>query len=297
MSQRLTGKIAVVTGSGQNIGRAIAVELARQGAKVVTNSRTPGNAAGTATDAAQEIKALGGEATAVFADVSTTEGAKRVMAACLEAYGGIDILVNNAGWGQVQGMPEVTDESWDTDMTINLRSQFVCTRAALPAMMAKKRGRIINLGSRVALNGTFGMAGYAAAKAGVIGFTMVLAREMAPHGITANCVLPTATTPKVEAHRRARAVLTGVYQAPSSKHMPEHIAPLVAYLATEEAAKVTGQLFHITGGDITHFSFGEVKRMLTKDGKWSVDELVAAIPAHLGPDLGLKAATVPPAGT
>ena len=297
MSQRLQGKIAVVTGSGQNIGRAIAMELARQGAKVVTNSRTPGNAAGTASDAAQEIKALGGDATAVFADVSTTAGAKQVMAACLEAYGGIDILVNNAGWGQVQAMPEVTDEGWEMDMRINLNSQFACTRAALPAMMASKRGRIVNLGSRVALNGTFGMAGYAAAKAGVIGFTLVLAREMAQHGITVNCVMPTATTPKVEAHRRSRAVLTGVYQEPSKKHMPEHIAPLVAYLATDDAAKVTGQLFHITGGDITHFSFGEVKRMLMKDGMWSVEELVTAIPAHLGPDLGLKAATVPPSAT
>ena len=284
MPPRLQGRVAVVSGSGQNIGRAIALELASQGAKVVTNSRSPNNPDGTAEDTAKAIAAAGGTAVPVFADVSTMNGAQSLIEACLKAYGTVDILVNNAGRGSVEAMPGVSEAAWDEMINVNLKSPFACIKAALPDMIANKNGRIINVGSRASLNGTAGMIGYASAKAGVIGMTGVLAREVEQHGITVNCIMPAAFTPRVEANARLRVEQAGHVYSPSNR-TAEHIAPLVAYLATDEAAKINGQLFWVSGGEIIHFRLAEPGTVLYKDGKWSVEELTKAVPTHFGADL------------
>lgn len=269
--------------------------MGRQGAKVVTNSRSPANTQGTAADTAKEITSAGGGAIAVFADVSTMDGGKRLIDECLKAYGTIDILVNNAGYSNRGLIQEITEAAWDEMINVNLKSQFVCNRHAAPVMMAKGSGRIVNVGSLAAINGPPGLLAYSTAKSAIFGFTTVLARELVDHGVTVNCVMPTATTPKVEASRRYRAQLTGQYHAPSTTRLPEHIAPFVAYLATDEAKFINGQVFRVSGGDVTRYTGMPSDKMLTKQGKWSVEELTSAVPNTFGRDLQVAPLTAPPA--
>lgn len=290
----LDGKTAVVTGSGQGIGKAIALLLAAQGASVVTNSRHPDNTEGTAAGVAAEIEHSGGKALAVFADAGTMEGAKRIIQASVETYGAIDILVNNAGGGVTAEIGELTEVQWDYVILTNLKSQFAPIRHAVPFMQANKSGRIINIGSRVGVRGSLGLSAYAAAKAGVVGFTWSLAMELGPSGITVNCMMPTATTNRTEESRRKRATLGTPYHAPSNTRMPEHVAPIVAYLASEQAQHINGQLFYASGGEVTLYSRLAPTKTIYHSNKWSVNELAQIVPAAFGPDLNLANAPIPP---
>ncbi|MCL0102325.1 SDR family oxidoreductase [Dehalococcoidia bacterium] len=289
MTKRFDGKVAVVTGSGQSIGKEIALLLAKEGAKVVTNNRNADTPEGTAEQTAQTIKASGGQAVAVYGDVGTIEGGNRIINTCLDTFGTIDILINNAGGGTgTMPLEHFSEEEWDYGIDSNLKGQFTCTRLALPVMKAKGWGRVINISSRVGLHGLTGMTVYAAAKAGIMGLTFALALELRGTGITANCVSPTANTVRSERTRDARAAATGGHRLdPSPLQTPEHIAPICVYLATEETAGITGQIFYATGGEVTLYKGPWPEKSIRKDSKWSLDELSTAFPKAFGTELDL----------
>jgi 3-oxoacyl-[acyl-carrier protein] reductase len=242
----LTGKVAIVTGSSRGIGRAIALLLARQGAKVVVNS---GRSTEAADQVVAEIRAAGGEAINVSADVSVAADAERLIKTAIDTFGRLDILVNNAGTTRDTLLMRMSEDDWDAVMDLNLKGTFHCTKAAVRPMLRAKTGRIINITSVSGLAGNAGQANYAASKAGLVGFTRSVARELASRAITCNAVapgyVPTALTNVLTDELKAKAVEAIPLGRTGT---PEEIAAAVLYLASDEAAYVTGHVLTIDGG-------------------------------------------------
>jgi 3-oxoacyl-[acyl-carrier protein] reductase len=242
----LNGKSAVVTGASRGIGRAIAAELARRGAKVVVNYAR--DEAG-AQAAVESIKAAGGEARAVQADVSDYKAAEGLIKACIDGYGGIDILVNNAGTTRDMVMMLMPEADWDVVIQTNLKSAYNCSKAAVKSMLRKRAGRIVNITSVVGIAGNGGQTNYAASKAGLIGLTRALAREVGPRNITVNAVapgfVPTALTNDLPADLKEASLK----QIPLGRWgTVEDVAHAVAFLASAEAGYITGQVLTVDGG-------------------------------------------------
>ena len=240
----LSNRVAIVTGSGRGIGRAIALKLAEVGATVVVNDVDE-----AAEAAAQEIKDMGRQSLAVLADVSSSADVSRLVEETVSAYGKIDILVNNAGITRDQLLLRMSDEDWDKVLSVNLRSVFLCTRAVLRHMLKQRWGRIISIASIVGIMGNKGQANYAAAKAGIIGFTRTVAKEVASHGITANAIAPgfidTEMTQQLrEEWKQELKKLIPLGELGS----PRDVAEAVAFLASEEARYITGQVLGVDGG-------------------------------------------------
>jgi 3-oxoacyl-[acyl-carrier protein] reductase len=294
MAGRLDGRVAVVTGSGQSIGRAIALLLAREGAAVVVNSRRERNTDDTPTarDTLAAIRDAGGTATAVFADVGTARGCEAIIGAAVGEYGRVDILVNNAGGGRVKAMVDTTDDEWAEDLAGNLTSQFRCARLAVPGMSERGWGRIINIGSSVGVFGMPSMTSYAASKAGVIGFTLALAQELEGAGITCNYVLPSATTVRNDRTRAERERQTGHVASGSPWRTPEAVAPLVVHLCSDAAGRCNGQVIYVAGGQITRYVWPPQAMTMVKPGHWTLDELDELLPRYFGHDL--PAPSIPP---
>ncbi len=242
----LQDKIALVTGSSSGIGAAIAKELATRGATVAINYR--GNAAGAAAVAA-EISAAGGKSALFQADVSNVEEATALVKAVEKELGRIDILVNNAGTTRDTLLMTMKEADWDAVIDTNLKSVYAVTRAALRGMLKKRNGRIINITSVVGLAGQGGQANYAASKAGIIGLTKSLAREVGSRNITVNAVapgfVPTALTDVLTDEQREAVIA----QTPLGRlGTPEEVAYAVAALADDRAAFITGQVLSVDGG-------------------------------------------------
>jgi 3-oxoacyl-[acyl-carrier protein] reductase len=241
-----SGKVALVTGSSSGIGAAIAKELAGKGAKVAVHFR--GNAEGANTVAAA-IRALGGQPLLCQADVSDAQQAADLVKQVQTELGGLDILVNNAGTTRDALLLTMSEVDWDTVIATNLRSVYAVTRAALRGMVRKRWGRIINITSVVGLTGQAGQANYAASKAGIIGFTKSLAREVASRNITVNAVapgfIPTALTGVLTEEQRAE-ILRNTPMGRMGE--PDEVAWAVAFLADARSGFITGQVLTVDGG-------------------------------------------------
>ena len=242
----ISNRVAIVTGSARGIGQAIALKLAEVGATVVVNDI---GEAEPLESVAEEIRAMNRQSLAVIADVSSSTEVANLVDKTINTYGKVDILVNNAGITRDQLVLRMSDEDWDTVLNVDLKSAFFCTRAVLRSMLKQRWGRIISITSIVGEVGNPGQANYAAAKAGIIGFTRSIAKEVASRGITANAIAPgfidTKLTQQLE-ERQAQELLKRIPLGYLGS--PRDVAEAVAFLASEEARYITGQVLNVDGG-------------------------------------------------
>lgn len=241
----LDNKVAIVTGGSRGIGKSIALELARQGAKVVINYNSNADAANAVV---KEIEALGSQAYASQADVSDSAQAKVLIEDAIRQFGKVDILVNNAGITRDRSFLKLTEENWRKVIDVNLNSAFNTTSAVLPLMVEQKFGRIINISSVIGQSGNIGQTNYAASKAGLIGFTKSLALETANKGVTVNAICPGFIETEMVAEIPGEILEKIVSKIPQRRlGQPQEIARAVVYLASE-GDYITGQQLNINGG-------------------------------------------------
>ena len=300
MGARLKGRAAVVTGAGRGIGRAIAELLASEGAAVVVND-LGGNVDGSgassspADEVVAAIEAKGGRAVANYDSVADFQAAERIVGTAVKEFGAIDILVNNAGILRDRMIFNMAEEEWDAVIAVHLKGSFNCARHASAQMRKQKYGRIISLSSTSGVFGNSGQVNYGAAKDGIAGLTRVIARDLGKYGITVNAVCPgastrmTQTVPDSARTARTKSGIQGpggaqrVFQLANTG--PENVAPWVAYLATDAAKDVNGQIFFVMGGLIALLNYPAPARTMQKDGRWTPEEIATLFPRTLGMDL------------
>jgi 3-oxoacyl-[acyl-carrier protein] reductase len=245
-SHSLQGRTAIVTGGSRGIGRAICLELARRGAAVLVNYNRSSQAA---EEVVAQIQSEGGQATVFQADVSDFKQAQDLVKAATDTYGSLEILVNNAGITRDTLVMMMSEEDWDHVISTNLKSTFNCSKAAVRTMMRKRYGRIINITSVAGQMGNAGQTNYSASKAGQIGFTKSLAREVAARNITVNAIAAGYIETDIWADVPEEAKQAALSIIPlGRKGQPEEIASAVAFLASDQAAYITGQVLGVDGG-------------------------------------------------
>ena len=306
----LDGKVAIITGSGRGIGRGMALLFAKEGAKVVVVD--PGaNVDGTGTDngpadqVVDEVRSAGGEAAPCYESVATMDGGEKIIQTALESFGRLDILVNNAGILRDRMIFNMTEEEWDAVIAVHLKGHFCCAKPASIIFRQQRYGRIINFSSVSGLVGLPGQSNYGAAKSGIAGFTRVVARDLGRYGVTCNAISPGATTrmtstvPDSTRQLRARAGIGAPgsqrqrpQQAPVSRD-PDMVAPMAAYLASDDAWSINGQIFAVAGGSVSLLQGPSPMRTLWKDEMWTVDELVEMVPRNLMAGVGNPAPPPP----
>ncbi|RMF19583.1 MAG: SDR family NAD(P)-dependent oxidoreductase [Deltaproteobacteria bacterium] len=289
------GRVVIVTGSGRGIGRAHALEFARQGAKVVVNDigaelDGTGRSSGPAGEVVAEIEAMGGEAIADGNDVADWDGAAALVKAAIDRFGRLDVVVNNAGVLRDRMFVSATPEEWDTVMRVHLRGHFCVSRHACAYWRERSKAgeqvdaRIINTSSGAGLQGSVGQSAYSAAKAGIATLTLVQAAELIRYGITANAIAPAART------RMTEEVFADMMKKPESgfdEMDPANVSPLVVWLGSAESRDVTGRVFEVSGGKISVADGWRTGPEIDKGARWD--------PAEVGPAVrDLIAKAVPP---
>ena len=289
MTKRLAGRVAIVTGAGRGIGRGEALALASEGAKVVVNDLGgavdgSGAAASPADEVVAEIKKLGGEAVANHDSVANTKGGESIVKTAMDSFGKVDILVNNAGILRDRMLFNMTEEDWDLVLKVHLYGHFHTIRAVSPFFREQRYGRIINTASVAGLNATtYGQANYGAAKEGIVGLTRKVARDMGRYGVTCNCIRPNAGTRLTISDEMKKARPEAIARFEQMK--PEDIAPLVVWLASDEASNVNGRTFYAETGRIGLYSEPILEKQLVKVGGWTIDELFTFMPGTMTKDL------------
>ena len=241
----LSDKVAIVTGASRGIGRAIALALAAQGAKVVASARN-GEAL---AQLAEEIKAQGGDALAVVGDVALEDDANNLVKQAVEAYGQVDVFVNNAGITRDGLLLRMKNDDWDAVLDTNLKGAFLCTRAVAKVMSKQRSGRIINISSVVGEMGNAGQANYCASKAGLLGLTKSVARELARRNVTVNAITPGFITTEMTEDMTEKAQEAMTEQIPLGRPgSAADVANAVVFLASDQSAYITGQVLGVNGG-------------------------------------------------
>jgi 3-oxoacyl-[acyl-carrier protein] reductase len=279
MEKVLEGKSAVVTGSSKGLGRAFAMGLAEAGAKVIVN----GTVADDVAKVVKEIKEKGGEAAGCTESVGTMAGGQRIIQSALDKFGRLDILVNNAGNLRDRTLLKMTEEDWDSVIAVHLKGPFACSQAAARIMSEQKSGRIMNVTSGAAFWGVIGQCNYSAAKAGILGLTFAMALELKKYNITVNAIWPRAIT------RMTQTLVESIIQRTKEKFQetgehvssaldvglgePEMVAPLVVFLASDEAADITGKIFGLRGEILSAWSPPREVATAIMLGGWTVDEI------------------------
>ncbi|HKL76247.1 MAG TPA: 3-oxoacyl-[acyl-carrier-protein] reductase [Halanaerobiales bacterium] len=244
----LTDKVAVITGSSRGIGASIALKMARDGANIVLNYHSDSSKK-YIDDLIEKIKGFNREVIAIQADVSKMDEAKKLINEALDKFSKIDILVNNAGINSDNLLLRMSEDDWDKVMDVNLKGVFNCTKTAIKSMMKKRQGKIINLTSVVGIKGNAGQSNYSASKAGVIGFTKSIARELAGRNITANAVAPGFITTDMTDDIPEDAKKELMNEIPLSRlGKGEDVAELVSFLASDRSDYITGQVINVDGG-------------------------------------------------
>ncbi|WBL35340.1 SDR family NAD(P)-dependent oxidoreductase [Tepidiforma flava] len=304
MGNLLEGKVIAMTGAGRGIGRECALLAASEGARVVVNDPGvnpdgSGHDDGPAAQVVEEIKKMGGEAVANFADVSTMEGGESVIRTALDTWGRLDGLINLAAILRDRMIFNLTEEEWDDVIRVDLKGHFTTIKPASVLMRQQRYGRIVNFSSVSGLQGNSGQANYGAAKAGVAGLTRVAARDLGRYGVTVNCIAPgaatrlTATVPQAARELRAQrgiAAAGGPPQAAANRaaeeaaamRTPDMVAPMTIYLLLDEAWNINGRIFQVAGGHIGLLAdLYPPFRNIYKHGKWTLDELRMLVPTQL----------------
>ena len=279
------GRVVIVTGAGRGIGRAHALEFARQGAKLVVNDLGAeldgrGGSSGPAGDVVNEIRAAGGEAIANGADVADFEASRGLVEAALDAFGRLDVVVNNAGFLRDRMFVSTSEEEWDAVVRVHLKGHFCTTRHACEHWRKQSKAgqevdaRIINTSSGAGLQGSVGQSNYSAAKAGIAALTLIQAAELGRYGVTSNAIAPAART------RMTEAIFSDMAEPEDGsfdENAPENISPLVVWLGSAESRDVSGRVFEVKGGMLGVSDGWRDGPTLDKGARWEPDEVGAAV--------------------
>jgi NAD(P)-dependent dehydrogenase (short-subunit alcohol dehydrogenase family) len=282
MARLCEGRVAIVTGGARGVGREHCLMLAEHGAKVVVNDlggdrAGKGNDVGPAQQVVNEIKAKGGDAVANGDDVSDWNGAKRMIDQAVSAFGKLDAVVLNAGILRDRMLVNMTEDEWDAVIAVHLKGHFTVMRPATAHMREKKAGSIITFTSTAGLEGSPGQPNYSSAKEGIVGLTRSVALGMAKYGVRCNAISPTADTrmtQRLPSERRGMATATP----------PEAIAPVVAFLASDRAAHITGQVVGVRGPEVSIYSHPAPIRTAVASGAWTPEALAESWDRTLGQD-------------
>jgi len=279
----LAGKVAIVTGAGRGIGRAHALALAEAGASLIVNDlggalSGEGHDDTPAKQVVEEIEVAGGQAAANAENVADFAGAERLVQQAINDFGRLDILVNNAGILRDRMIVNMTEQEWDAVIAVHLKGHFAPTRHAAAYWRErskagdKVRGRVINTSSPSGVFGNIGQANYGAAKAGIAGFTVIVAQELQRYGVTVNCLAPNARTRMTE-----DTFDMGAPPAGFDALDPSNMSPLVVALCADEAQNITGQVFHVWGGAVNALQGWTSGELFACDGKWDADALLGEL--------------------
>jgi NAD(P)-dependent dehydrogenase (short-subunit alcohol dehydrogenase family) len=287
MGHLCDGRVVVITGAGRGIGRAHALEFARQGARVVVNDigaelDGTGGSTGPAGEVVDEIRASGGEAVANGDDISTWEGGAGLVRSALDAFGDLHVVVNNAGVVRDRMFANASEDEWDLTMAVHLKGHFTTARHAAAYWRDQAKAgqqvdaRIINTSSGAGLLGSVGQAAYSAAKGGILSLTLVQAAELGRYGVTVNAIAPAART------RMTEQVFAATMAAPDDpgafdEMAPENVSPLVVWLGSSDAASVTGRVFEVEGGRVSVADGWHRGRVIDKGARWEPIEVGAAV--------------------